>query len=256
LQRHRRAFALFRFSRFQTIDFSDWILTTLLAIPHLARLSPFPQAAMSELWFTADLHLGHANIIRYCRRPFLTDEEAARAAVDPRGRWKVSAETVIRHDDALLEAINSRVGPGDTLWILGDFSLATIETARAYRERIRCRQVHFVRGNHDLPSYETLFDRVVDQGMIKHLGKKIWLNHYPMRSWDKAFHGAWHLYGHVHGRLGPEDDANPRLLAKDVGVDACGYRPVSFTEITEHMKPREEAFWAWRESLGEAGEEG
>jgi len=217
---------------------------------------PFFPIPMSELWFTADLHLGHANIIRYCQRPFLTDEESARAAVDPEGRGKVSAETVIRHDEALLEAINSRVGRNDTLWILGDFSLAPIETARAYRERIHCRQVHFVRGNHDLPSYETLFDRVLDQGMIKHLGKKIWLNHYPMRSWDKAFHGAWHLYGHVHGRLRTEDEANPRLLAKDVGDDACDYSPVSFSEITEFMKPREEAFWAWRESLGETGEEG
>jgi calcineurin-like phosphoesterase family protein len=92
--------------------------------------------------------------------------------------------------------------------------------------------------------------------MIKHLGKKIWLNHYPMRSWDKAFHGAWHLYGHVHGRLRAEDEANPRLLAKDVGVDACDYRPVSFSEISEFMKPREEVFWAWRESLGDTGGEG
>jgi len=25
---------------------------------------------MSNIWFTADFHLGHANIIRYCARPF------------------------------------------------------------------------------------------------------------------------------------------------------------------------------------------
>jgi calcineurin-like phosphoesterase family protein len=70
-----------------------------------------------------------------------------------------------------------------------------------------------------------------------------------MRSWDKAFHGSWHLYGHVHGRLMEEDAGNPRLLARDVGVDATNYRPLSFAEIAEYMAHREDAFWEWRESI-------
>lgn len=205
---------------------------------------------MSELWFTADLHLGHGNIIKYCQRPHLSAEESLRAKEDSRGGWKVSRETVLRHDAALIDEINERVGKGDTLWILGDFSLSPIEDARAYRDRIRCRTVNFVRGNHDLPSYDALFDHVIDQGTIKHCGRKIWLNHYPMRSWDKAFHGSWHLYGHVHGRLQEEDAANPKLLAKDVGVDANDFRPVSFDEVVVYMEPREEAFWKWKETMG------
>ncbi|MBU6179239.1 MAG: hypothetical protein KGR69_06215, partial [Verrucomicrobia bacterium] len=64
---------------------------------------------------------------------------------------------------------------------------------------------------------------------------------------------AWHLFGHVHGRLRDEDAANPRLLAMDVGVDACGYRPVSFEEVADFLRPREEAFRTWRRSLDEAG---
>ncbi len=205
---------------------------------------------MSRLWFTADLHLGHGNIIKYCSRPHLSEAEALRAIEDPRGGWNVSRETVLHHDDALIDAINDRVVKTDILWIVGDFSLCPIEEARQYRERIQCREVNFVRGNHDLPSYDTLFSRVIDQGMIKHLGRKIWLNHYPMRSWDKAFHGTWHLFGHVHGRLREEDAAHPRLLAMDVGVDACGYRPVSFEEVADYMRPREEAFRAWKDALG------
>lgn len=206
---------------------------------------------MPELWFTADLHFGHGNIIKYCQRPFLSGEEQARAREDARGNWRVSAETVRRHDEALLAAINDRVGEEDELWVVGDFCLGPLETARQYRSRIRCRQVHFVRGNHDLPSYDELFDRVMDQGMVKHRGQKIWLNHYPMRSWDKAFHGAWHLYGHVHGRLQEEDAATPRLLVRDVGVDATGYVPVSFSELVDYMAPREEAFREWRESISD-----
>ena len=43
---------------------------------------------MATVWFTADLHLGHANIIRYCLRPFLSATEKERALGDPRGRWR------------------------------------------------------------------------------------------------------------------------------------------------------------------------
>jgi hypothetical protein len=63
-----------------------------------------------------------------------------------------------------------------------------------------------------------------------------------MRSWNKSFHGSWHFYGHVHGRLGREDAANPAMLVKDVGVDACGYRPWGFEELSDYMGPRVEAF--------------
>jgi calcineurin-like phosphoesterase family protein len=74
--------------------------------------------------------------------------------------------------------------------------------------------------------------------MIQVDGQDIWLNHYPMRSWNRSFHGSWHLYGHVHGRFSAEDAANGWMLTKDVGVDACGYRPLSFEALRDYMAPR------------------
>lgn len=207
---------------------------------------------MPETWFTADPHFGHGNIIRHCGRPFLSGPDQERQRANPQGSWKVSAESLRIHDEALLDALNSRVAPADTLWILGDFCLGPHEKAEAYRKQIRCRRVNFVRGNHDLPSYDVLFQQTIDQGLIKCGGQKIWLNHYPMRSWDKAYHGSWHLYGHVHGRLQAEDAEQPRLLARDVGVDACGYAPLSFPELEAYMAPRVAAFWEWKNSLGGA----
>ena len=206
---------------------------------------------MSQIWFTADLHLGHGNIIKYCNRPFLSDSEREQAMHDRCGGWNVSCQTVQSHDDALIDAINERVAEMDVLWVVGDFSLAPLEQATAYRDRIRCREVNLVWGNHDLPSYKDIFQRTMEQGMIKHQGQKIWLNHYPMRSWDKSFHGAWHLYGHVHGRLQEEDAANPRLLARDVGVEVTDYRPLSFEEVADYMAPRVKAFRKWKNGLEE-----
>src|SRR4051794_38318594 len=100
-----------------------------------------------KVWFTADLHLGHANIIKYCRRPHLSAEEKRLAAAAARGRWRVGDETVRRHDDELLDAINSRGDAGDLLWVLGDFCMGGRAEAAHYRGRIRCRDVRLVRGN-------------------------------------------------------------------------------------------------------------
>jgi calcineurin-like phosphoesterase family protein len=210
---------------------------------------------MTRIWFSADLHLGHGNIIRYCLRPFLSPDEQQRARHDPRGRWRISDETLRRHDDALIDAINAHVRPDDTFWILGDFCWGRIDVAREYRDRIRCRNVNLIWGNHDHRSTRPLFCEAWEQGMIQVEGQDIWLNHYPLRSWDRSFHGSWNLYGHVHNRLTDEDEANPHRLTRDVGVDACEYRPWSFEDLRNYMTPRMEAFQRWKNRLreGEGG---
>jgi len=194
------------------------------------------------IWFTADTHFGHANIIKYCARPFLSEQEKQQLAAEPRGSWKVSKQTVARHDTALIDAINQDVAPGDTLWVLGDYCWGGLEEAQAYRSRIACKQVNLVWGNHDNRSVAPAFNKTIEQGMVKASGQRIWLNHYPMRSWDGRFHGAWQLYGHVHGRFDAADAADPTLLTRDVGVDACGYRPISMDQLQSFMAPRIVAF--------------
>ena len=199
-------------------------------------------------WFTADTHFGHANIIKYCARPFLTPQERERALTDARGKWRVSDDTVRRHDDGLLDAINARVEVDDILWILGDYCWGRLDEAARYRERIACRNVHLVWGNHDHRSIEPVFSSCIEQGMLTIEGQHIWLNHYPMRSWDGRFHGRWQLYGHVHGRLVAQDESNLAMLTRDVGVDACDYRPLSFDDLSRYMHPRIEVFDAVKAS--------
>src|SRR5262245_5239546 len=121
---------------------------------------------MANVWFTADLHLGHGNIIRYCLRPFLSPEERERARRDRQGKWRLSEETVRHHDEALLSALNAAVGAKDVLWLLGDFCWGGLEAARAYRDRIACENVHLVWGNHDHRSIRPLFDQAIEQGMV------------------------------------------------------------------------------------------
>lgn len=193
-------------------------------------------------WFTADTHFGHANIIKYCHRPFMTTEEAAQAATDPRGKWRVSKSSLDRHDSALIDAINERVGRDDDFFVVGDFCMGDRREARRYRDRIVCRNVYLVRGNHDDPTVDALFSDAFDYHILTIGDTTILLNHYPSRDWVGRDDGAWLLYGHVHARLCDEDRIDPTLLRKDVGVDACDYRPWSLDDLAAYMAPREAAF--------------
>lgn len=173
------------------------------------------------VWFTADTHFGHANIIRHCRRPF-ADVHAM--------------------DAHLIDRINERVGPDDMLYHLGDFAKRSADAA-AYRSRIRCRRIVLVLGNHDpqtlsgyvRPEFAGLFHEVHSLLRIKvpvnGEPQLIVLCHYALRVWDRAHHGAWHLFGHSHGGLA--DD--PHARSWDVGVDHNGYAPLSLDEVAAVM---------------------
>lgn len=170
----------------------------------------FPQITT---WFTADLHLGHENIIHYCGRPF---------------------SSVLEMDDALIANINALVKPHEHLYILGDFCFGRPEP---YIERINCQYVTLVRGNHDknysLKVYQDCFWRV-DDGIVDCaiMQQPIVLCHHPLESWTCIFETEtepWHLHGHVHGRL------MPMVNRLDVGVDAQGYKPIAFPQIWEIM---------------------
>lgn len=173
---------------------------------------------MADTWFTADFHLGHSNIIRYCGRPF-----------------RATAEM----DEAILDRLNASVKERDSLYYLGDFCLGSSERARAYRKRIRCKNVYFVEGNHDASTrkIQEEFRWWKQLAEITVGAQRIVLCHYAMRVWHHCARGAWQLYGHSHGRL-PEA---PAMLSMDVGVDAHDFRPWHFDEIKAAMETKQRA---------------
>lgn len=173
------------------------------------------------IWFTADTHFGHANIIRYSRRPFSSVEEM---------------------DSTFIERINERVAADDILYHLGDFAIRETE-APVYRAKIRCRRIVLILGNHDpqtlsgevRPAFAQLFLETHSLLRIKvqvaNQPQLIVLCHYAMRIWDRAHYGSWHLFGHSHGGLA--DD--PHARSWDVGVDNNGYAPMSLEEVAAIM---------------------
>jgi calcineurin-like phosphoesterase family protein len=195
------------------------------------------------VFFTADLHLGHGNIIKHTGRPFLSPDEQTSLAAGLLS--KIAPASIARMNSALIDEINSVVGPNDTLWVLGDFTLDKLEEAQRFRDRIICRDLRLVWGNHDRGSIAPLFTETHDLVKVRVNGQKIVLCHYAMATWDGAHKGTWHLYGHSHANAEAWlDAAMPGRRSMDVGVDNIArltgrFRPVSFEEIAEWIGSRD-----------------
>jgi calcineurin-like phosphoesterase family protein len=165
-------------------------------------------------FFTADLHLGHKNILKHTNRPFASVEEM---------------------DSVLIANINQVVATNDELYILGDFAWQASNYGK-YRNRIKVRKLHIVTGNHDATSLAKYVSTMRDSVYQKIEGHKVHMSHYPHASWHGRTHGSIHLYGHSHGSLESTlDSVWPGRKAMDVGVDNCDLRPLSFTEILNRI---------------------
>ena len=155
------------------------------------------------VYFTADTHFDHANIIRFCDRPFTTVEEM---------------------NEALIANWNRKVHANDTVFIMGDMFFRTTDPEPILR-RLKGKK-HLIVGNHD------------SQWMKKEASDgqhSFTLCHYPLLSWNHQ-RRTWMIHGHIH-----EDtsmDFWPLILAREnvlnAGVDVNNYEPVSFQELVEN----------------------
>ncbi len=178
----------------------------------------------NRVWFTADDHLGHENIIEYCNRPFKTVEEM---------------------DTKLIDNWNAVVGPGNTVFHLADFTLGNAELAQSYFSRLNGsisilsnpwhhdkRWIESLTIDHFLSkdnAQVTIMPPMVVLEIPQRKGYPIAITlcHYPLERWDRKHYGSTHLHGHCHGKL-------PRSPFRiDVGVDAQDYYPISLNSILE-----------------------
>lgn len=182
------------------------------------------------LFFISDLHLGHKNIINYCERPF---------------------DNIHDMDKMIIDAINSTVTMTDELYILGDFSFKG-DKPQHYRSQINCNNVHIILGNHDRPQNFTQHDSgFATVNYVKEIifhKQKIFMSHYPHRSWPSSHRGSWMLYGHTHANLNHQDITSP-LKTLDVGVDnLINYnkpfgQPWSFIELQELFNTKQNLYY-------------
>lgn len=188
-------------------------------------------------WITADTHFSHANIIRYCNRPwqkpsdFYTDEFGKVHWVS----YDVAQKNAKEMDNAIITNWNSVVGPNDLVYHLGDYCFGREDYDFDKTFRRLNGKIILIKGNHDKLAARNCrkFLEYHPSGLCETVieGTNVVLCHYAMRVWNRSHHGAFHLYGHSHGTL-PDD---PNSLSFDVGVDCNNYFPFSWEQVKARM---------------------
>lgn len=177
------------------------------------------------IYFTADLHFGHKNIIRFDNRPFATIEEM---------------------DNTIIRNWNDKVEDNDEVYILGDISWYKEDKTCDILSKLKGKK-HLIKGNHDHISsnMRKYFYSINDYKEIKVDDVNIVLCHYPITFFNKHHYGSYMLYGHVHNshEWNFVESVKRQLEELDIKCNMfncfCGlynYYPVSLTEIIDKWR--------------------
>lgn len=172
-----------------------------------------------NVFFTADSHYSHSNIIKYCNRPYVSVSDMNASFIQ---KWnnKVKQDDVVYH-------------LGDFLFGKDNYSFDSI----FYRLN---GKIILIEGNHDELAFKNK-DKFAEYHKGYHeiniKGQRIVLSHYPIICWNKKKRGAIMLHGHCHYNL-PITRKESNHIGKilDVGVDGNNYEPYSFDDIVQIMK--------------------
>lgn len=164
-----------------------------------------------KYFFTSDTHFSHNSILEFC----------------PKTRKGGSAEEMNEH---LICNWNEQVEKSDTVYHLGDLGWAKDDEMVDILKRLN-GNIFLITGNHDKninTKVKSRFALVTSYLSTRINGTDVIMFHYPILEWDKMHYGAFHLFGHVHGK-----NMNHPGRCMDVGIDA---RPLGDMKL-----------WTWEE---------
>jgi calcineurin-like phosphoesterase family protein len=185
------------------------------------------------IFFTSDHHFYHSRVIQYCNRPFK------------------DVETM---NEMMIAKWNEVVMPDDTVYHLGDFSMA-FRAVEIYTKRLNGKKILFA-GNHDFvhlahkksrnkENQDKWIQKYIDCGWSEVHMKGVFeipgvanvnVNHLPYLDPTQDLRhakfrpnndGLWLLCGHVHEKWAQ------RGKMINVGVDVRDFKPMPLTKIVE-----------------------
>ena len=172
-------------------------------------------------WWTSDQHFGHANIIRYCNRPFQTVEDM---------------------DACMMDLWNGRVAPNDDVFVVGDFSFHDRKRTEEITKSLNGRKTLFM-GNHDERKTKTYwksvgFDEVLDNQEILLYGidSLVFVSHIPVFKHRLRYQ----ICGHVHDRYTVKPYITENRVLVNVGVDRWQFAPVHLDQVVKLLKEGQE----------------
>jgi len=170
------------------------------------------------IYWTADTHFAHFNIIKYCRRPFYGTRHMDRTMIC---RW------------------NETVTPEDVVYHCGDFALCSEKQLYWYLSQLN-GQIYIVRGNHDKSA--TKLRRAGFRDVYKRLELPNIIARHRPDDFEETDRAQWLLCGHVHGHWRAKKIFNiggRRVV--NVGVDQWDFRPVTLEQIARRLWAHDQA---------------
>lgn len=130
------------------------------------------------IYYIADMHFGHRNVLRFDARPF---------------------ESIEAMDETIIQNWNAMVTDEDTVYVLGDAFWKNEADSVAIFSRLKGHK-HLIRGNHDRVHGKlgTLWESIEHYAEITDGTTQVVMCHYPIPFYKGQFYGGVMLYGHVH----------------------------------------------------------
>lgn len=156
----------------------------------------------NHTWFISDTHFDHANIIKYCARPFVNVKEMNRT---------------------LLQNWNSLIKKNDVVYFLGDISFGKHSRGPSYWLRRLNGKIIYIKGNHEK------FEAGKDYEILEYQRYRFLLIHNPdsVGNFD-----GWIVHGHKHNNdLINYPFINKRKRTINVSVEVINYKPISLNQI-------------------------
>ena len=181
----------------------------------MIRINLDDNGRFPNVWVTSDTHYGHKNICRGVTNWRLPD---GRVPIDNTRDF----QTIEQMNESIVNNINNLVAQDDVLIHLGDWSFGGFDNIRRFRDRLVCKNIHLVLGNHDhhiknnREDIQELFLTVTEYQTLLIGNHEFRLMHYPISSWDGLNKGVMHLHGHCHLPTERRFGKGRRI---DVGID-------------------------------------
>ena len=168
-----------------------------------------------KVWITSDTHYNHTNICRGVTAWRMPDGSL------PESQTR-DFPNLEKMNSAIVNNINEVVGQDDVLIHLGDWSFGGFEQIEEFYNRLICKNIHLILGNHDhhidrnRENIKRLFLSVSWFEQFQYQGETIEMMHYPISSWNGLRKGRVHLHGHCHLPHAVKISNGRRM---DVGMD-------------------------------------
>lgn len=176
---------------------------------------------IENVYLTSDTHYNHKNICKGTTSWKTGHNEQCRIF-----------DTLENMNNNIVENINRIVGENDLLIHGGDWSFGGQEYITEFRNRIVCKNIILIQGNHDhhikkvLKENPSLFIEFTQIGFYQIEYIKFVISHYPQAIWHQSHKDIPLFYGHVHGSF------ENKGKSLDIGIDnifnlTSEYKPIS-----------------------------